>query len=75
MNADAALWLAGWVLGMALIAGTGFVIWAYQQSVQTQAEHDEILRQRQIQGRMQVREIKLYSLETPVNSGRRLVSK
>jgi hypothetical protein len=63
MNAAAAAWLAGWVLSLATSAGLAFVIWAYLQSVQTQAEYDRLVEERRLQGRMQVPEIKLYSLE------------
>ena len=62
MNADAAAWMAGWVLVLTSVAGVVFVIWAYLQSVRVQEEHDQFMAQRRLEGRMQVPEIKLYSL-------------
>ena len=62
MNAAAAAWLAGWVLVLATMAGVAFVIWAYWESVRSQAEHDQFMAQRRLEGGMQVPEIKLYSV-------------
>ena len=62
MNPDAALWLAIWFLIPGILFGLGFAIWCYLEAEKANAEYHKILEQRRLEGKMQVREIKLYSV-------------
>jgi hypothetical protein len=62
MNADAAAWMAGCIIILITIPAMTFLIWAYLQSVQSQAEYDRLVEERRLQGQMQVPDVKLYIL-------------
>jgi hypothetical protein len=75
MNPDAATWLAGCIILLIMVPTAVFTVWAYLESVQAREDYDRLVKERRLQGWMQIKEIKLYSLEPPLDSGHRLVSK
>jgi hypothetical protein len=61
MNADAAIWLAGCIIFLVTIPTIVFILWAYTESVKSQALHKQVVRERRLLGKMQVKEIELYT--------------